>query len=166
MLSDTVAGMPNHSRIASGPRATDTPGDRSPFALGLVLRRAHDRAIAAVSQALRPLGLETRHFAVLIALSGNGPMSQSALVEATGSDRATMVRVIDDLERQNVVTRTAQPGDRRVRIVGMTEHGTSVFDQAHVDAVALIGDLVRHLGPGEPEQLLDLLTRFAYPGRA
>ena len=79
-------------------RATDTPGDASPFALGLLMRRAHDRAAAALVQALRPLGLELRHFAVLIMLNAHGPLSQSALVQLTGSDKASMVRVVDDLE--------------------------------------------------------------------
>ena len=39
-------------------RATDSPGDVSPFALGLLMRRAHDRAASALVQALRPLGLD------------------------------------------------------------------------------------------------------------
>lgn len=116
--------------------------------------------------ALRPLGLETRHFAVLIALSSGGPMSQQALVDATGSDRATMVRVIDDLQRDNAVTRASQPGDRRVRIIELTEHGASLFDRAHLNAGALIDALVSHLGPDEPEQLIGLLTRFAHPDAA
>jgi hypothetical protein len=30
-------------------RATDTPGDISPFALGLLMRRAHDRAAHAAA---------------------------------------------------------------------------------------------------------------------
>ncbi len=40
------------------PRATDRPGDASPFALGLLLRRAHWRAAAVMTEALRPLGIE------------------------------------------------------------------------------------------------------------
>ncbi|KIF70136.1 hypothetical protein HY68_18720 [Streptomyces sp. AcH 505] len=155
--------MTNDAAIVPRPRATDGPGDRSTFALGLILRRAHNRAVGAVTRVLRPLGLEPRHFAVLIALCGQGPMSQSALVRVTGSDRATMVRVVDDLERAGLVTRAARPGDRRVRIVAPTEHGQLVFDQAHTDAAPVIGDLVAHLRPGEAEHLLDLLERFVYP---
>ncbi len=50
-------------------RASDLPGDVSPFALGLLMRRAHDRAAAALVEAIRPFGLEPRHFAVLIVLN-------------------------------------------------------------------------------------------------
>lgn len=144
-------------------RATDTPGDTSPFALGLLMRRAHDRAAAALVQALRPQGLQLRHFAVMITLNAHGPLSQSALVQLTGSDKASMVRVVDDLERAGIVERKPVPGDRRVHAVEMTGHGRDVFDRAHVAAAPIAERLTSHLEPGEGERLLDLLTRFTYP---
>jgi DNA-binding MarR family transcriptional regulator len=144
-------------------RASDLPGDASPFALGLLLRRAHDRAATALLEAIRPFGLELRHFAVLIALSARGPLSQSALVAATGSDKTSMVRVVDDLERAGLVTRRPVPGDRRVHAIEMTPRGLEVFDAVHQPARQIAGHLTEHLQPGEAEQLLDLLTRFTYP---
>ncbi len=144
-------------------RASDLPGDVSPFALGLLMRRAHDRAAAALVEAIRPFGLELRHFAVLIVLNARGPLSQSALVAATGSDKASMVRVVDDLERAGLAIRRPVPGDRRVHAVEMTPAGLETFDAAHVPAQEIADGLVAHLRPGEAEQLLDLLTRFTYP---
>jgi DNA-binding MarR family transcriptional regulator len=144
-------------------RASDLPGDASPFALGLLMRRAHDRAAAALVEAIRPFGLELRHFAVLIALNARGPLSQSALVAATGSDKASMVRVVDDLERKGLVVRRPVPGDRRVHAVEMTAQGLETFDAAHQPATQIAGRLTEHLRPGEAGLLLDLLTRFAYP---
>jgi DNA-binding MarR family transcriptional regulator len=149
--------------VSARERATDTPGDASPFALGLLMRRAHDRAASALVEALRPLGLELRHFAVLIALNAQGSMSQSALVAAAGSDKASMVRVIDDLEAKELVARRPVPGDRRMHAVEMTPRGLQVFDAAHVSARPIADRLVAHLRPGEAGQLLDLLTRFTYP---
>ena len=80
------------------PRATDRPGDASPFALGLLLRRAHWRAATLISQALKPLGIELRHFAVLIVLVNEGPTVQRDLAAATGTDKAGIMRVVDDLD--------------------------------------------------------------------
>lgn len=144
-------------------RASDLPGDGSPFAIGLLLRRAHDRAATALTGAIRPFGLELRHFAVLIALDTHGPLSQSALVAATGSDKASMVRVIDGLERAGLVVRRPVPGDRRMNAVEMTAQGRQTFDAAHVPARRIADELVAHLRPGEAGQLADLLTRFTYP---
>src|SRR3979409_942574 len=147
-----------HRTTAS--RATDRPGDASPFALGLLLRRAHWRAAAVMAEALRPLGIELRHFAVLIVLVNRGTTEQRELVEATGSDKAGIMRVVDDLERKGLAVRKSVPGDRRVRAVEITPKGFEVFDAAHVDAVLLAERLISWRGPGEAEQLKDLLTRF------
>jgi MarR family transcriptional regulator, lower aerobic nicotinate degradation pathway regulator len=147
-------------RRATASRATDRPGDASPFALGLLLRRAHWRAAALMSEALRPLGIELRHFAVLIVLVDRGPTEQRDLVEATGSDKAGIMRVVDDLERKGLAVRKSVPGDRRVRAVEITPKGLELFDAAHVAAEPLAERLVSELGPGEAEQLTGLLTRF------
>jgi DNA-binding MarR family transcriptional regulator len=152
-------------RETSASRATDRPGDRSPFALGLLLRQAHWRAATAMTEALRPLGIELRHFAVLIVLVDRGPTVQRDLAAATGSDKAGIMRVVDDLERMGLAVRNTVPGDRRVRAVKITPKGVELFDAAHVAAQPLAERLVAELAPGEPEQLMDLLTRFAYPGR-
>ncbi|PSM44485.1 MarR family transcriptional regulator [Streptomyces dioscori] len=144
-------------------RVTDRPGDASPFALGLLLRRAHWRAAAVMEEALRPLGIELRHFAVLIVLVDRGPTVQRDLVAATGSDKAGIMRVVDDLERKGLAVRRTVPGDRRVRAVEITPQGVELFDAAHVSAEPLSARLVTDLGPGESERLMDLLTRFAHP---
>lgn len=148
---------------ATASRATGRAGDASPFALGLLLRRAHWRAAVVMAEALRPLGVELRHFAVLIVLVDCGPTVQRDLVAATGSDKAGIMRVVDDLERKGLVVRKGVPGDRRVRAVEITPEGIELFDAAHVAAEPLAERLVAELRPGESELLKDLLTRFAYP---
>jgi MarR family transcriptional regulator, lower aerobic nicotinate degradation pathway regulator len=147
-------------RQATPSRATDRPGDVSPFALGLLLRRAHRRAATVMAEALQPLGIELRHFAVLIVLVNRGPTEQRDLVESTGSDKAGIMRVVDDLERKGLAVRKSVPGDRRVRAVEITPKGLELFDAAHVAAEPLAERLVAVLGPGEAEQLTELLTRF------
>src|SRR5437879_5106842 len=132
-----------------GPRATDRPADASPFALGLLLRRAHWRAAAVMSEALRPLGIELRHFAVLLVLVNRGPTEQRELVKATGSDKAGIMRVVDDLEREGLAVRQSVPGDRRVRAVEITPNGLKLFDAAHVAAEPLAERLVSVMGRGE-----------------
>ncbi len=151
------------ARRATTSRATDRPGDPSPFALGLLLRRAHWHAAAVMSEALRPLGIELRHFAVLMVLVNRGPTLQRDLVEATGSDKAGIMRVVDDLERRGLAVRKPVAGDRRVRQVEITARGLELYDAAHLAAKPLAQRLVAELEPGEAEQLTDLLTRFSHP---
>ncbi|MCK5752424.1 MAG: winged helix-turn-helix transcriptional regulator, partial [Mycobacterium sp.] len=144
-------------------RATDRPGDSSPFAMGLLLRRAHNRAANELVTAMRPFGLELRHFAMLIVLADRGPTLQRDLVEATGFDKAAVGRAIDDLEAQNLVAREGVEGDRRVWMVMITEHGLKTFDKVHRAAQPIADSLSAHLKPGEYEKVMDILTRFTYP---
>ncbi|MFI6274522.1 MarR family winged helix-turn-helix transcriptional regulator [Streptomyces sp. NPDC050988] len=66
-----------------------------------------------MAEALRPLGIELRPFAVLIVLVDRGPTVQRDLAAATGSDKAGIMRVVDDLEHKGLAVRKAVPGDRR-----------------------------------------------------
>jgi DNA-binding MarR family transcriptional regulator len=155
-----TADVPRRATVS---RVIDRRGDASPFALGLLLRRAHWRAAAVATEVLRPLGIELRHLAVLLVLVDRGPTVQRDLVAATRSDKAGIMRVVDDLERKGLAVRKAAPGDRRVRAVEITPQGVELFDAAHVAASTLTERLVAGLGPGEAEQLMALLTKFAYP---
>ena len=94
--------------LTAVPRATD--GDASPSAPGLTLRRAHRRAAMVGAQARRPLGVELRHFDVLIALVDRGPTAQRDLATATGSGKPGIPRVVDDLERDGPAVRRTVPG--------------------------------------------------------
>ncbi|MEU1167085.1 MarR family transcriptional regulator [Streptomyces sp. NPDC005921] len=149
---------------ASASRAAHRPGDVSPFALGLLLRRAHWHAAAVMGEALRPFGVELRHFAVLIELVDHGATVQRDLAAATGSDKAGIMRVVDDLERKGLAVRRAVPGDRRARAVEITPEGRELFDAVHGAAEPLAERLVAELEPGEPEKLTELLTRLTRDG--
>ena len=45
----------------------------------------------------------------------------------------------------------------------ITTLGLEVFDDVHVNALSIADDLVAHLKSGEPELLMELLTRYIYP---
>jgi MarR family transcriptional regulator, lower aerobic nicotinate degradation pathway regulator len=154
------------NRRAGIDRATDRPGDTSPFAIGLLARRAHRRASTALAAVMRPYGLELRHFAVLIVLADRGATLQRELPQLTGFDKAAIGRAVDDLEDVGFVKRVGVPRDRRIWQLDITARGIEVFDEAHVHARSIEAALVAHLAAGEPEHLLDLLTRYTYPDAA
>jgi DNA-binding MarR family transcriptional regulator len=131
-----------------------------PYAVGQLLRRAHTRAARAFGEALAPLGIEGRHFGVLAVLADHGPQTQRDLVECVGSDRVSMMRIVDDLEARELAVRRAVPGDRRLRAVELTEHGREVFHTAEKTARETSEALLSHLEPAERTALTGLLLRF------
>ena len=120
-------------------------------------------AATALAAVMRPYGLELRHFAILIVLADRGATMQRELPQLTGFDKAAIGRGVDDLEDAGFGKRVGIPHDRRIWLLDITARGTEVFDEAHVSARSIEAGLVAHLAPGEPEQLLDRLTRYTYP---
>jgi DNA-binding MarR family transcriptional regulator len=145
------------------PETPEDPRPGSPFALGLLLRQAHDRFAAAIDKALVPFGFERRHLMVLMRLHAAGPLSQRDLVEQTDHDKAAVVRIVDDLERLGLATRELVPGDRRLRAVTMTDQGRAVFAQAYEAAgpaaAAAVGGLA-----GDQAGQLEVLLRAMITG--
>jgi DNA-binding MarR family transcriptional regulator len=91
------------------------------------------KATRAVTQfyddALRPSGLRTTQFTLLVLLQGHGPMTINALAEAAGTDRTTLTRNLAILEQRRLVR--IRPGeDARVRIVELTVAGHEAATEA------------------------------------
>jgi DNA-binding MarR family transcriptional regulator len=128
--------------------------------IGLLLRLAHRRAARAFSDGLRPLGIEGRHFGVLLTLAGQGAQSQRQLIDRLGSDKSTMVRTVDDLERLDLVIRNPAQGDRRAHAVELTTQGHKVLNEATQIAATVAATLLEPFAPAERKTLADLLERF------
>lgn len=130
------------------------------YDVGPLLRRAHRKAAAAFTGALRPLDLQSKHFGALLALRRNGPLSQRQLIDRIDSDKSSMVRMIDDLEARGLCERTPDDVDRRAYKVRLTEAGRAVFVRAEHTAYAVVDDLFANFTPDERRQFRDLLIRF------
>ena len=153
----------------TGPESCSTPGAVTAYCAPLAAAVVAADAVRAVWHPVLLGRVEiylavvpgVAWFAVLLELVNRGPTEQRVLVEATGSDKSAIMRVIDDLENKGLAVRKPVPGDRRVRAVEITRKGLELFDAAHVAAEPLAEQLVSTLRPGEVEQLKRLLIRFS-----
>lgn len=127
--------------------------------LGLLLRQAHRRAAAALSDALAPMGLTGAHFGVLIMLSRHGVATQKQLIAALGSDQTAMVRTIDHLDQRGFLTRTRSHTDRRMYDLSLTPAGAGAYQRASALAHGAEHDVFGHLTSAERTTLANLLRR-------
>jgi DNA-binding MarR family transcriptional regulator len=128
--------------------------------LGLLLRQSHRRAAAALNDALSPLQLTGRHFGVMLSLDREGVSSQRRLIRQLGSDKAGMVRTVDDLEALDYLQRTRSSTDRRVSDLALTPEGKRAFGDATTLALSAADQLFRSFTQTELEVLEALLSRF------
>jgi MarR family transcriptional regulator, lower aerobic nicotinate degradation pathway regulator len=87
---------------------------------------------AELDRALEPTGMSTRHYSVLSSTLYKGPMSQQAVGQKVRIDRATMVGLVDDLERLGLLERRRNTEDRRLYDLTVTDAGRQAVDDAEL----------------------------------
>ncbi|MEV5878369.1 MarR family transcriptional regulator [Streptomyces sp. NPDC052101] len=131
-----------------------------PARIGPLLRLAQRRAARTFTEALRPLGIEGRHYGVLLNLATHGPLSQRQLIDLTGSDKSAMVRTVDDLEARGLAERRPSPADRRAYAVELTDEGKALFADASRISDEVGARLFECMEEDDQELLCVLLGRF------
>jgi len=129
--------------------------------LGYHLRRAQVRAFSAFAQHLTVTGLTPMLYGVLATIEAAGRVGQGEIADALGADRSTMVRLVDQLERRDLVRREAHPGDRRTVVPTLTEAGRELLERATPLVEASDRDFAGTLPEAERAELIAALRRLA-----
>ena len=99
-----------------------------------------------IDKQLKHLGIgQAGWMTIAMIAKSREPMSQRALADLVGVEGPSMVSMLDRLEREGLVTREASPTDRRVKLVHLTDAGTTLYkqvkEQANAVRLALLGDI-------------------------
>jgi DNA-binding MarR family transcriptional regulator len=84
--------------------------------------------IAAELPVLKEHDLSMWGYSVLLALGESPVRTQAALAEAIGADKTRIIATLDELQAKAYIERRADPDDRRVRLLAITESGRKVKD--------------------------------------
>lgn len=109
-----------------GHQSSPARRDASARRLGALLYTAGEWAQATGNEALAPLGLQVRQWAILTLVREHGPLSQQNAAAQVGVDRTTMVSLVDGLEDAGWLTRERNPDDRRAYALRLTPAGRSL----------------------------------------
>jgi len=98
---------------------------------GYCFYKAALRLRALHTEALSKHGLIPPHMGILYLLKKSDAMNQITLGDELGIDKATMVKLIDQLEALKLVERTQHPEDRRVKLIKLTKKGSEKQEDLH-----------------------------------
>ena len=87
------------------------------------LRKASRRVSQIYDHYLQPHGLTITQFGLLANLNGHGGIGIGALAEKLIMDPTTLTRNLRPLERDGLVAHASDPGDRRARLLHLTDTG-------------------------------------------
>lgn len=124
--------------------------------------RTRSLGSARANKLLGPLGLKVRSYSVLsLACSGLAP-TQRELAEFLSLDPSQIVPLVDALEREGLVERTADPNDRRSKVITGTKAGEQLYTKARKATAEGEAAAMERLSEEEQENLRDLLSRIAF----
>ncbi|MEV7082165.1 MarR family transcriptional regulator [Streptomyces sp. NPDC093516] len=134
--------------------------------LGLRFLTVAYRTRSAVDQHMAAAGLSLSRTKLLQLLARDGAMHQAELAAALGQAPRSVTQTVEALERLRLVTRTADPADRRRKAVSLTEKGheaLTVAEQAGRQALRYVFDA---FGPEQLAELDTLLDLMRLPDEA
>lgn len=98
--------------------------------LCLHVQRAARALARRFDDALRPVGLTNGQFSLMMSLNRPEPPGMAAVASLLGMDRTTLTAALKPLQRRLLLRATADPSDRRGRIVTLTPKGRQLLTRA------------------------------------
>ena len=117
-----------------------------------LVRAEIERRIAAAGVAVTPG--EGR---ALANIARCGVVRQNVLAERMGVEAMTLSGYLDRLEGHGLVTRTADPADRRAKLVELTPEAEDVLAEVRSIGAAIREDLTRNMGSERWNELIGML---------
>lgn len=132
------------------------PPDASP---GYLVNHLARIFAAALQARIKPMGLSTGVFPVMLHLWQQDGLTQRDLVHRVDVEQATMANTLARMERDGLIIRRPDPQDGRVRRIWLTEQGRALRADATGAAEQENEHVLSGLPADEREQLIALLRK-------
>jgi len=127
--------------------------------LGYLLNRTARLMANELAEGLRPAGVAIGQWAVLLFLWARDGLSQAELSRLVAIEPPTMVRTIDRMVRDGLVTRMPDSDDGRLSRIHLTERGQLLRDELVPLSMAVNEAILQRLTDTEGRTLRRLLTK-------
>lgn len=166
---ERAASAPARAR-ARGRRALPAPAERAanarvdlgclPRLLGFNLRRAHQCSWRQYVAVIGERDIRPGLFSLLVLVGANPGIAQIELGTHLGIDKASIVALLDRLEKAGMLTRRRSTLDRRRQGIHLTDRGAEALDSLVAEVRVLERRMASRFTRMEFEQLLGFLQRL------
>ncbi|GID69697.1 hypothetical protein Acy02nite_75780 [Actinoplanes cyaneus] len=111
-----------------------------------------------MARGLEARGLTRTRATALWTMARHDPLTQREVADLLGVTPRNVTKLVDALERDGFVTRTAHAGDRRAVLVLLTAKGKAAAELMDTEADAFARDLFGDLPPADLATLVRVLT--------
>ncbi len=124
------------------------------------LVRTAEALHSEVSRGLMVEGLTASQFSALKVLRLHGPLAQRDIANYLLKTGGNITVVVDNLEKQGLVTRIRDTEDRRFVFVRLTEAGEELFDRLYQPHLERIRETMEAVSEANLTVLLELLEQL------
>lgn len=120
--------------------------------IGSASVRVSKKITRLINHYLKPYHITTEQWSVLRTLYESNRIPQRELSIKTDKDQATLTKILDLLEKQNLLRRIPNPDDRRSFLIEITDTGTDLVQ----NLTNFIEDIFSKITEGIDEDKLDI----------
>lgn len=122
-----------------------------------LIRRAHQIATALFTEECGGYDLTAVQYAALVAIRETPGIDATRLSSVIAFDRSTLGDVLERLEAKGWLRRTPSPGDKRMKLLHLTDAGTSLIERVEPATQRVQERLLAPLAAEERSRLMRLL---------
>lgn len=104
--------------------------------------------------------ITTEQWSVLACLWKKDKVTQQVLCKLTSKDKPSMTRLIDKLEKANLVTRVSDHYDRRINLIHLTETGNALEMKATEIVNTIASKTLNNISPEELNTARSVLKKI------
>lgn len=128
--------------------------------LPMELLKARESAMARFRPMLRDHGLTEQQWRVIRALAAMENIDAGELARRSFLLAPSLTRILQHLERKNLVKRFSDSNDQRRSVFALTPDGRKLFARVGPDSEVLYANIEREFGQEKLELLYELLAEF------
>lgn len=106
-------------------------------------------------------GLTLARARALFVLSRRGPLKQNELAEELDIETPTLVRLLDAMEKQNLIERRSDEIDRRAKRIHMTTEGLNLFEDVHIQINTMRAEIALDISTDDIHAALQVVRRLS-----
>lgn len=117
--------------------------------LGRTMKHIDPYINAKLSQ--KGVNLSRQQVILMKILHQDGPLPQNDIAFLTDRDKTSLTRLINGMEKKNLVARTTSPDDKRVNLVHITKKGEKVLNETAPLLLAIASELEKGVSAEDKE---------------
>lgn len=134
--------------------------------LPMALLKAREAAMSRFRPMLREHGLTEQQWRTVRTISADEGIDASELARRSFLLSPSLTRILQFLERENIIRRSSDPNDQRRSVFILTTKGRKLFSEIAFDSEILYREIEQDFGLDKLEQLYGLLAEFFKLARA